>query len=75
MPVMSGLEATEAIRQRESKTGLHVPIIAMTAHAMEGDRERCLSLGMDGYVSKPVSVKELLQAIDACALHRQSSPA
>ena len=63
MPVMDGLEATTAIRETESKTGKHVPILAMTAHAMKGDRERCLSAGMDGYVSKPIRVEELKQAI------------
>ena len=64
MPVMSGLEATAAIRQRERATGAHVPIVAMTAHAMSGDRERCIEAGMDGYVSKPLRPDELLEAID-----------
>ena len=63
MPEMDGLEATAAIRETEAKTGKHVPILAMTAHAMKGDRERCLSAGMDGYVSKPIRVEELKQAI------------
>jgi signal transduction histidine kinase/DNA-binding response OmpR family regulator len=56
MPTMSGFEATAAIRDAERTTGLHVPIVAMTAHAMSGDRERCLEAGMDDYVTKPVSL-------------------
>jgi PAS domain S-box-containing protein len=64
MPVMGGLEATAAIRAREQAQGGHVPIIAMTAHAMKGDRERCLAGGMDDYVSKPVKPFELYSAIE-----------
>jgi PAS domain S-box-containing protein len=64
MPGMDGFETTAIIRQRELATGRHVPIIAMTAHAMEGDRQRCLEAGMDGYVTKPVSVKALLCEIE-----------
>ena len=63
MPEMSGFEAVEAIRARESGTGKHLPIIALTAHAMDGDRERCLERGMDGYLAKPVRGAELLQVI------------
>jgi len=63
--VMSGLEATAAIRLRERTTGAHVPIVAMTAHAMTGDRERCLEAGMDAYVSKPLRPDELLATVDA----------
>src|SRR5262249_31453848 len=59
MPDVDGLEATSLIRVGERRTGRHVPIIAMTAHAMKGDRERCLEAGMDGYVSKPVQPAEL----------------
>jgi PAS domain S-box-containing protein len=64
MPEMGGLEATAAIRERERRTGRHVPILALTAHAMKGDRERCLDAGMDGYLSKPIQARELLQALD-----------
>jgi len=63
MPEMDGLEATMAIRAAEAVTGKHVPIVAMTAHAMKGDREKCLSAGMDGYLSKPIRIDELKQAI------------
>lgn len=64
MPEMNGFEATQAIRERERGTGRHVPIVAMTAHAMKGDRERCLETGMDAYVSKPIRAVELFAAID-----------
>ncbi len=64
MPEMGGLEATAAIRERERTTGKHLPIVAMTAHAMKGDRERCLAAGMDGYLAKPIQAKDLFEAID-----------
>jgi CheY-like chemotaxis protein/HPt (histidine-containing phosphotransfer) domain-containing protein len=63
MPEMSGMEVTEIIRAREQSTGEHLPIVALTAHAMKGDRERCLECGMDGYVSKPLQAAELHQTI------------
>jgi CheY-like chemotaxis protein len=59
MPELDGLETTAAIRQKERTTGLHQPVIALTAHAMKGDREKCLAWGMDGYLSKPIRPKEL----------------
>jgi CheY-like chemotaxis protein len=65
MPEMDGLETTAAIRNREQSSGRHMPIIAMTAHAMRGDRERCLAAGMDGYISKPIVSTELLESIEA----------
>jgi two-component system sensor histidine kinase/response regulator len=64
MPEMDGFEATAAIRRKEETSGLHLPIIAMTAHAMKGDRERCLAAGMDGYVSKPIEPQELFEALE-----------
>jgi CheY-like chemotaxis protein len=65
MPGMDGFEATALIRQREAETGKRIPILAVTAHAMTGDRERCLEAGMDGYVSKPLRIDELLSALES----------
>jgi CheY-like chemotaxis protein len=63
MPELGGVEATMLIREREKSVGGHIPIIAVTANALAGDRERCLNAGMDDYVSKPIQVKELFAAI------------
>jgi two-component system, sensor histidine kinase and response regulator len=65
MPEMDGLEATAVIRTLEKVTGAHVPIIALTAHAMKGDREACLAAGADGYLSKPLNAKDLFALIEA----------
>src|SRR5439155_156321 len=67
MPEMDGFEATAAVRARERVQGGHVPIVALTAHAMKGDRERCLAAGMDAYVSKPIEAEDLGSAEEACA--------
>ncbi|WP_446811952.1 response regulator [Methylomonas sp. 2BW1-5-20] len=64
MPVMDGFQATEAIRLRERDTGAHMRIIAMTAHALKGDRERCLAAGMDDYIAKPVQEEDLLSTVE-----------
>ena len=65
MPEIDGFEATAMIRKKEEATGTHLPVIAMTAHAMQGDKERCLAAGMDGYLSKPLNSKKLLAAVQA----------
>ena len=74
MPEMGGLEATVAIREQEAGTGRHLPIVALTARAMAGDREQCLAAGMDAYVSKPVRAAELFAAIDAVVSGTPASP-
>jgi len=65
MPVMDGFEATEAIRAREKSVGGHIPIVAMTAHALKSDEERCLATGMDAYISKPIRTSELFSTIES----------
>lgn len=64
MPVLDGFEATRLIRESEKKSGKHIPIIALTAHAMAGDRQKCLDAGMDGYVSKPIDRQKLYEAVE-----------
>ena len=64
MPELDGFQVTAAIREKEKLTGGHIPVIAMTAHILKGDRDRCLAAGMDGYVSKPIRTSELMAAIE-----------
>jgi PAS domain S-box-containing protein len=70
MPAMDGLEATGIIREKEKESGAHIPIIAMTAHAMKGDRERCLEAGMDGYIPKPIRAKDLYETVEVTVAGR-----
>ncbi|MEI9974134.1 MAG: response regulator [Ignavibacteriota bacterium] len=74
MPEVDGFAVTAAIRQHEARQGGHLPIIAMTAHAMKGDAEQCLASGMDGYVSKPISAGRLFEEIESVltAIHARS---
>jgi two-component system, sensor histidine kinase and response regulator len=74
MPEMGGFEATQAIREHEKPTRLHVPIIALTAHAMAGDRERCLAAGMDGYLSKPIEVNDLIATVERLGAGEVGAP-
>ncbi len=74
MPEMDGFQATSLIREREARSGTHLPIIAMTAHAMKGDREECLAAGMDGYVAKPIRRRELQQVIDEVLGQQAAGP-
>ena len=75
MPVMNGFEATARIREHEATSGGHIPILAMTAHAMRGAREECLGHGMDGYLSKPIDTEALWIELDALAQAAQTAPA
>jgi CheY-like chemotaxis protein len=70
MPEMDGLQATAEIRLREGQRGRRMPIVAMTAHAMAGDRERCLDSGMDGYIAKPIHPGELMALITGISAQR-----
>jgi CheY-like chemotaxis protein len=72
MPEMDGLEATAIIRAGEKRTGQHIPIIALTAHAMKGDQERCLAAGMDAYLSKPIHSRDLVDVVSKYAEHSES---
>src|SRR4029453_10119084 len=72
MPGMDGFACTAAIRSAEARTGAHIPIIAMTAHALAGDREKCMAAGMDDYVSKPIRREDLFRALSAAVEPRPS---
>ncbi len=74
MPKMGGFEATAAIRAREHATGAHLPIVAMTAHAMKGDRERCLEAGMDAYVAKPIQPAQLMETVEGLTASAPAHP-
>src|SRR6185369_15799552 len=67
MPQMDGFEVAAVLREHERGTGKHLPLVALTAHAMRGDRERCLQAGFDGYVSKPIRFQDLFDTIDRLA--------
>jgi len=73
MPLMDGFESTRAIRSMEEETGGHVPIIAMTAHALQGDREKCLAAGMDGYLTKPIRREDLFRVVEEVAPARHAA--
>jgi len=74
MPVMDGLEATSAIREKERATGRRQAVVALTAHAMKGDREKCLAAGMDGYLTKPIRPQELDQLLEIYVTRRRETP-
>jgi two-component system sensor histidine kinase/response regulator len=73
MPEMDGFEATAAIREKEKVAGSHLPIVALTAHAMKGDREKCLEAGMDGYLTKPIRPQELDNLLESYRDRRRSA--
>ena len=74
MPEIDGLEVTAEIRKKERDGPRHLPVIALTAHAMKGDRERCLAAGMDGYLSKPIRSQELDEILDRYAARHAATP-
>jgi two-component system sensor histidine kinase/response regulator len=75
MPEMDGIETTTALRKREKEKGkgIHQQVIALTAHAMKGDQERCLAAGMDGYLAKPIRAPELDAILATCVMRRISA--
>jgi two-component system sensor histidine kinase/response regulator len=73
MPEMDGLEATAVIREKEKSSGLHQPVVALTAHAMKGDREKCMAGGMDGYLTKPIRPQELDQLLESYVARRMEA--
>jgi CheY-like chemotaxis protein len=73
MPVMNGIEATNIIRKQEELTNIHTPIVALTAHALRGDREKFLAAGMDDYISKPVDMDNLYESIDRLAHNKKEA--
>jgi two-component system sensor histidine kinase/response regulator len=75
MPQMDGLQASSLIREKELATGAHIPIIALTAHVMKGDRERCLAAGADGYITKPINPAELAETIQVAFRNGAKLPA
>jgi CheY-like chemotaxis protein len=72
MPELDGIETTAVIRDREKREGGHIPIVALTAHAMLGDRDRCIEAGMDNYVNKPIDAVKFLEVVESTALAQTS---
>lgn len=74
MPKMDGYEATKAIRESEIKTGKHIPIVALTAHAMSSDEAKCLEVGMDAYLTKPIDCKLMVSTILSLTKNTSTKP-